>query len=97
MTSDVPSILTHPQNTSVLTGDSITLNCNITALPRPEVTWLRDNQSVEYDQRVQLLEDGSLLINNVVLNDVGVYQCAVSNINGSDSSYSGELNVTGEY
>ena len=61
------------------------------------MTWLRDNQSVEYDQRVQLLEDGSLLINNVVLNDVGVYQCAVSNINGSDSSYSGELNVTGEY
>ncbi|XP_065917647.1 peroxidasin homolog [Dysidea avara] len=89
-----PSILTHPQNTSVLTGDSITLNCNITALPRPEVTWSRDNQSIEYDQRVQLLEDGSLLISDVMLDDVGVYQCVISNINGSDSSYFGELNVT---
>jgi len=61
------------------------------------VTWLRDNQSIEYDQqRVQLLEDGSLHISDVVLDDVGVYQCMASNINGSDSSYVGELNVTGE-
>jgi len=93
---DAPSILTHPQNTSALTGDTITINCNITALPRPMVTWLKDNQSVEYDQRVVLLEDGSLQINDVQLDDAGVYQCMASNINGSDSSYSGELNVTGE-
>ena len=60
------------------------------------MTWSRDNQSIEYDQRVQLLEDGSLLISDVMLDDVGVYQCVTSNINGSDSSYFGELNVTGE-
>ena len=89
-------IVTYPQDTSVLTGDSVTISCNITALPRPMVTWLRDNETVEYDQRLQLLEDGSLYISNVMLADDGLYQCMATNINGSVESEYGMVEVSGK-
>lgn len=89
-------ILSHPQNISVLTGESVTMNCNITALPRPEVVWLRDNDTVEYSKRLQLLEDGSLYISDVILSDDGVYQCIATNVNGSDESDYGMLEVSGK-
>ena len=89
-------ILSHPQNILVLTGESITMNCNITALPRPEVVWLRDNDTVEYSERLQLLEDGSLYISDVILSDDGVYQCIATNVNGSDESDYGMLEVSGK-
>ena len=89
-------ILSHPQNISVLTRESITMNCNITALPRPEVVWLRDNDTVEYSERLQLLEDGSLYISDVILSDDGVYQCIATTVNGSDESDYGMLEVSGK-
>lgn len=72
------------------------MSCNITALPRPEVTWLRDNETVEYDQRLQLLEDGSLYISDVMLSDDGLYQCLATNVNGSVESDYGMLSVSGK-
>ena len=89
-------IVTHPQNISVLTGESVTISCNITALPRPEVSWSRDDETVEYDQRLQLLEDGSLYISNVMLTDDGLYQCAATNVNGSVESDYGMVEVSGK-
>lgn len=93
---DAPMIVTHPQDTSVLTGESVTISCNITALPRPMVTWLKDNETIEYDRRLQLLEDGSLYISNVMLADVGLYQCMATNINGSVESDYGMVEVSGK-
>ena len=89
-------ILSHPQNISLLTGESVTMGCNIMALPRPEVTWLRDNETVEYSERLQLLEDGSLYINDVILSDDGVYRCIATNVNGSIESDYGVLDVSGK-
>ena len=89
-------IVTHPQNVSVLTGESVTISCNITALPRPEVTWLRDDEIVEYNQRLQLLEDGSLYISDVMLTDDGLYQCVATNVNGSVESDYGMVEVSGK-
>ena len=89
-------IITHPQNLSVLTRESVTINCNITALPRPIVTWLRNNDTVEYNERLQLLEDGSLYISNVMLTDDGVYQCTATNINGTVESDYGVVEVMGK-
>ena len=89
-------ILSHPQNISLLTGESVTMDCNITALPRPEVTWLRDNETVEYSERLQLLEDGSLYISDVILSDDGIYQCIATNVNGSIESDYGVLDVSGK-
>lgn len=95
--TDAPMILNHPQNnTSALTGQSVIISCNISALPRPEVTWLRDNDTVEYDHRVELLEDGSLYISNVMLIDDGLYQCVATNVNGSAESDFGMLSVSGK-
>ena len=92
---DAPMIVTHPQNVSVLTGESVTISCNITALPRPEVTWSRDDEIVEYDQRLQLLEDGSLHISDVMMTDDGLYQCVATNVNGSVESGYGAVEVSG--
>ena len=60
------------------------------------VTWLMNNDTVEYDQRLQLLEDGSLYISNVMLTDDGIYQCIATNINGSVESDYGMVEVSGK-
>ena len=60
------------------------------------VTWSRNNDTVEYDQRLQLLEDGSLYISNVMLSDDGLYQCMATNINGSVESDYGMVEVSGK-
>ena len=60
------------------------------------VTWQRNNDTLEYDDRVQLLEDGSLHISEVMLIDDGFYQCMAVNINGSVTSDYGMLNVSGK-
>lgn len=58
--------------------------------------WLRNNDTVEYDQRLQLLEDGSLYISEVMLTDDGLYQCTATNVNGTVKSDFGMVNVSGK-
>lgn len=60
------------------------------------VTWWRNDDRVVYDERVELLEDGSLYISSVRLSDDGVYQCMAINDNGNVTSDYGMVNVSGK-
>ena len=64
--------------------------------PRPMVTWKRDGEYVNLDQRIHISGEensGNLIIQRVYKEDEGKYQCIVSNMAGSRESNSARLHV----
>ncbi|KAK2580567.1 hypothetical protein KPH14_007691 [Odynerus spinipes] len=79
-----------PQNLTVLDGKDAILTCNAIAAPVPNSTWIyNDSIPVEIAGRVQILENGDLLIAAVKPNDAGKYTCIRANEAGSvnESAY----------
>lgn len=73
-----------PQNTEVLVGESVTLECSTTGHPAPQITWTRgDRTPLPPDPRVNITPSGGLYIQNVAQEDSGEYTCLASN--GVDS------------
>ncbi|GAB6028208.1 hypothetical protein CHUAL_002405 [Chamberlinius hualienensis] len=69
-------------------GDSITMDCSVTGWPAPSVTWLKDEEVIKPSDRVSTSDYVSgahrLSIDNVTLEDSGVYKCVASNHLGKD-------------
>ncbi|KAK6307082.1 hypothetical protein J4Q44_G00222300 [Coregonus suidteri] len=75
-----PSFVIHPQNTEVLVGESITLECSATGQPQPRVSWTKgDRTPLPTDARINTTPSGGLFIQNVVQADGGQYTCFASN------------------
>ncbi|KZC09696.1 Protein sidekick [Dufourea novaeangliae] len=73
-----------PQNLTILDGKDATLTCNAVAAPIPNTTWIyNDTVPVEIAGRVQVLDNGDLLIAAVKPNDAGKYTCIRANEAGS--------------
>ena len=84
--------------TAILKGQSGLLNCTARGLPEPMITWTKDGEPLDLDDvRIQLLENGSLLLDNVRLNDTGDYKCNATNELGFDESDDAMLVVNSEY
>lgn len=78
------------------TGGSVTLQCRVGGDPIPDVLWRRTagNGNMPVN-RVKVLDDRSLKINNVDLSDEGEYTCEADNSVGAVSA-SGYLTVYGK-
>lgn len=75
-----PAFVIQPQNTEVLVGESVTLECSATGHPLPRITWTKGDQtSVPADPRVSITPSGGLYIQNVVQEDSGEYTCFAAN------------------
>ncbi|XP_017880955.1 protein sidekick isoform X4 [Ceratina calcarata] len=73
-----------PQNLTILDGKDATLTCSAVAAPIPNTTWIyNDTTPVEIAGRVQVLDNGDLLIAAVKPNDAGKYTCIRANEAGS--------------
>lgn len=69
-----------PQNTEVLVGESVTLECSATGQPQPRVTWTKgDHTALPADPRINITPSGGLYIQNVNQADGGQYTCFASN------------------
>lgn len=63
--------------------------------PVPEITWLKDGQSVLGEERLQVMSHGRFLhINDAQVVDTGRYSCLASNSAGDRSAHF-NLNVLG--
>lgn len=75
-----PSFVIQPQNTEVLVGESVTLECSATGQPHPRVTWTRgDRSALPSSPRISITSSGGLYIQNVNQDDGGQYTCYASN------------------
>ncbi|XP_027560313.1 hemicentin-1 isoform X2 [Neopelma chrysocephalum] len=72
---------------------TVTLTCEVTGSPVPQISWLKDGQPVPEDGEHRALSGGRLLqISNAQVSDTGRYTCVASNAAG-DRSKTYSLNV----
>ncbi|NWX99119.1 HMCN1 protein, partial [Nothoprocta ornata] len=72
---------------------SVTLTCEVIGNPVPQITWIKDGQSLLEDEDHNFLSRGRFLrITNAQVTDTGRYACIASNVAG-DKSKSYSLNV----
>uniref|UniRef100_A0A4W3HC24 Peroxidasin n=1 Tax=Callorhinchus milii TaxID=7868 RepID=A0A4W3HC24_CALMI len=75
-----PAFVIQPQNTEVLVGESVTLECSATGNPQPRIIWTRsDGTSLPQHPRYTTTSSGGLYIRNVVQADGGQYTCHANN------------------
>ncbi|XP_034438633.1 hemicentin-1 isoform X1 [Hippoglossus hippoglossus] len=90
-----PSIVSEGSvvDTKVKEKHNITLTCEASGNPVPEIKWLKDGQTLVPDRRHQVLSHGRFLqISGAQVSDTGRYSCLASNSAG-DRSRHFHLNV----
>ncbi|OWF38939.1 Down syndrome cell adhesion molecule [Mizuhopecten yessoensis] len=63
----------------------VTLPCMVVGDPAPKVKWMMRGGEVVVNDRIQVLQNGSLYITSVVGGDAANYTCTAENVFGSDS------------
>uniref|UniRef100_A0AAV2JCT5 Peroxidase n=1 Tax=Knipowitschia caucasica TaxID=637954 RepID=A0AAV2JCT5_KNICA len=81
---EVPRITSEPQDVDVTSGNTVYFTCRAEGNPKPQIIWLRNNNALNMreDHRLNLLEDGTLMIQDTRETDQGVYQCMAKNVAG---------------
>ncbi|XP_069091955.1 peroxidasin homolog [Pleurodeles waltl] len=92
-----PRITSEPQDVDVTFGNTVYFTCRAEGNPKPEIIWLRNNNelSMSEDSRMDLLEDGTLMIQNTQETDQGVYQCMAKNVAGEVKTHEVTLRYFG--
>ncbi|XP_052863917.1 roundabout homolog 2-like [Anopheles cruzii] len=88
-----PFLIRGPQNHTVVAGSSVVFQCRVGGDPLPDVLWRRSASGGNMPlERVRVLEDRSLRIEDVKIEDMGEYSCEADNAVGSITA-SGALMV----
>ncbi|XP_030594896.1 vascular endothelial growth factor receptor kdr-like [Archocentrus centrarchus] len=66
----------------VNSSGTLTLVCNVSAVPPPKITWLKNGVLLEKNPGITLGDDGILIIERVKKDDEGLYECIASNTEG---------------
>ena len=96
------SLLAPPYDVSVdgithyFTGDTLELNCSSNGSPELQYSWSRNTSSGQAIFPASTTSNSSLItINNVTVDDEGVYTCTVSN-DGGFTSYDIFISIIGK-
>ncbi|XP_068172931.1 immunoglobulin superfamily member 10 [Antennarius striatus] len=85
-----PQILEASQHlTELFFGDQLRLNCSATGDPEPKIVWRLPSRAVvdkwhRMSSRIQVLENGTLIVNTVSDKDAGDYICVAQSRAGDD-------------
>ncbi|XP_053565707.1 peroxidasin homolog isoform X2 [Bombina bombina] len=92
-----PRITSEPQDVDVTFGNTVYFTCRAEGNPKPEIIWLRNKNelSMKDDSRLNLLEDGTLMIQNTQETDQGIYQCMAKNVAGEVKTHEVTLRYYG--
>ncbi|KAF8561358.1 hypothetical protein P879_00953, partial [Paragonimus westermani] len=88
-----PHLVTVPRNMTVQSGSVVTMECLAEGEPQPSITWYKNQNSVQMDETHSLVNNGSLRIVGVSVDDDGLYHCVASSSLGEDFSPSATLLV----
>uniref|UniRef100_A0A8C3TFJ7 Peroxidasin like n=1 Tax=Chelydra serpentina TaxID=8475 RepID=A0A8C3TFJ7_CHESE len=88
-----PRITSEPRDADVTPGNTVYFTCKAEGNPKPKIIWIHNNHSLDMkdDRRLNLLEDGTLMIQNIRESDQGVYQCMARNVAGEVKTQSAFL------
>ncbi|XP_058056254.1 protein sax-3 [Anopheles bellator] len=88
-----PFLIRGPLDQTVVEGTSVTFQCRVGGDPMPDVLWRRTASGGNMPlERVHILEDRSLRLEKVILDDEGEYSCEADNAVGAISA-TGTLTV----
>ena len=83
--------------TDILLGQSGLLNCTARGSPKPVISWTKNGEPLDLDDgRLEIVENGSLFLRDVRLNDTGDYKCNATNELGFDESDDAMLMINSE-
>lgn len=70
---------------SVVQRRPVSMECNVSGVPPPAVTWSKDGERIFNGGRSRLLHGGRVLqVPAALLDDAGVYVCTAQNVAGVD-------------
>uniref|UniRef100_A0A8C3PW12 Hemicentin 1 n=1 Tax=Chrysolophus pictus TaxID=9089 RepID=A0A8C3PW12_CHRPC len=73
-----------PIEISVISGEDVTLSCEVKSLPPPIITWAKETQLISpFSLRHTFLPSGSMKISETQVSDSGMYFCVATNIAGN--------------
>ncbi|KAJ2952841.1 hypothetical protein O0L34_g7208 [Tuta absoluta] len=82
-----PTFKQMPMNVTVKTGETVTLNCEATGDPTPEISWKKDGGNdfpAARERRMNVMpSDHLFFIVNAKATDMGIYSCAAKNPAGT--------------
>ncbi|XP_041648327.1 neural cell adhesion molecule 1 [Cheilinus undulatus] len=84
---EAPEVSVSAEWQSVSMGERVSVSCNVSGHPQPELHWLNKHNGQTLDSssgRVQVV-DGVLTINDVVPSDGGLYSCMAVSTSGNAS------------
>lgn len=89
-----PPLVKPMKNVTAVAGKPILIKCRVTGHPLESITWEKDGNTLPMDHRQKILENGSLVINEVDrVSDQGMYTCVARNKKGLVSRNSLGLRV----
>lgn len=86
--SIVSSNIVSGQSQKFLLNDQAKLLCKFSGIPKPQITWLKDNKEIvpiANSKHLSLLEDKSILSIHLNADDEGKYRCVAENRAGQVS------------
>jgi hypothetical protein len=70
----------------VLYGSDKKFFCEVIGVPRPSVTWYKDDVELQENDKLSLISDGSLVLRDVTEIIDGMYTCLATNFEGEARS-----------
>ena len=81
----VPPRLTAEPDQQVVEGNDVMLKCNVTGNPYPVIIWRRNGSVITESTKYSVNEVGLLKIQNVSIDDAGIYECIGVSSKGRDA------------
>ncbi|XP_044733835.1 peroxidasin isoform X3 [Chrysoperla carnea] len=90
-----PKIMEGPHDVEVKWGGTAKFTCRVAGDPTPEVVWMKNSTKLEPDNRISILPDGSLQIDETKDVDIGEYECMAKSDMGEAKSRPARMVVDG--
>ncbi|XP_056334525.1 protogenin A [Danio aesculapii] len=77
-----PSLVEWPESVTRPRAGTARFVCTAEGFPTPQITWLKNGEPVRSNGRIKMY-NSKLVINQIIPEDDGIYQCEAENIQGS--------------